>query len=792
MLAKIQKEKADKEEEKNKYSYSPQDAGKKTRIKAKRPDYYRKPVDIRADAKYEGGTAILLDLVPNCCIDEETKVEEVTIREYIVFAIIEEDPFVHKFNKKIAGIIAKIDEINKRISGIPQMLLFAADMKTLLGPEEARVERGMIYEAYGDERLVAEKDLGFIRMNLRAHILWRRRMGVDLTKGPTDKNTDTAVWYLTLYGTNDALDLENILLKKKDWPTIKLAAAALDEYNRPIPPFAGRGDLPNGKKPDQPDMRNFEVNMAGVHISRSAHGVGLVKQLDRRTSNIYAEQFGLFYGEFELGKKEGLGLEINDNYLYSGMYESGFKRGKGRMEIADGTCIVGDFGLTVASELPQSREFQNPYLEGEPNGMVEIHFGDGGYYKGQIKNGRISGRGDYQSAFNEVLSGNFQDGVLHGDKNFYQTYSGETYFGLFKTGEVHGKAMYMNQLGDSFNGSFRHGLRHGRGLAYVNNGGRYRGYYVNDIMHGKGSIEYGVRQKKYMAMLRREMEKDLEKEKKLRAQRKVAEAQARADNGEEEDASVRTMEEEKEKKIEAEEAAKAEAEMKKKAGFDENAVVENDFDSVFRGFVFGNQPFNLGYDMKFQTMVPKVLPRNGILRIHNINKFLRKETKSLLGHNRINEKLNDMEVHVRAETEKKKTKIFYQQRHHTKKSMYEQDQGDFSSGGMKGSIAALASKMELRLGRLDNVAPESLPKKALVPRLRMMNTKPANDLIRMFKAIQPEKKDVPEHARVFDKLVEIAASDFDEVNERQRFLKYDNMWSRAELAFAAKKKSKFS
>ena len=79
MLAKIQKEKADKEEEKNKYSYSPQgnetdkrdletwysddniwilnhhlfiacvdiDAGKKTRIKAKRPDYYRKPVDIR-------------------------------------------------------------------------------------------------------------------------------------------------------------------------------------------------------------------------------------------------------------------------------------------------------------------------------------------------------------------------------------------------------------------------------------------------------------------------------------------------------------------------------------------------------------------------------------------------------------------------------------------------------------------------------------------------------------------------------------------------------------------------
>ena len=35
------------------------------------------------------------------------------------------------------------------------------------------------------------------------------------------------------------------------------------------------------------------------------------RTLDRRSSNIYDEEFGMFYGEFELGKKDGYGIEIN-------------------------------------------------------------------------------------------------------------------------------------------------------------------------------------------------------------------------------------------------------------------------------------------------------------------------------------------------------------------------------------------------------------------------------------------------------------------------------------------------
>ena len=48
------------------------------------------------------------------------------------------------------------------------------------------------------------------------------------------------------------------------------------------------------------------------------------------------------------------------------------------------------------------------------------------------------------------------------------------------------------------------------------------------------------------------------------------------------------------------------------------------------------------------------------------------------------------------------------------------------------------------------------------------------------------------HQRVQDSIVQLATSDFEEALERNRILKYDNMWTRAEIAFAATRKSQFA
>lgn len=65
------------------------------------------------------------------------------------------------------------------------------------------------------------------------------------------------------------------------------------------------------------------------------------------------------------------------------------RAGHGRLDLADGTTIVGNFSKTLQytpnstnSNLETKNE--NPYMEGEPDGPVEVLFGDGGFYKGVL------------------------------------------------------------------------------------------------------------------------------------------------------------------------------------------------------------------------------------------------------------------------------------------------------------------------------------------------------------------------------------------------------------------------
>jgi hypothetical protein len=133
----------------------------------------------------------------------------------------------------------------------------------------------------------------------------------------------------------------------------------------------------------------------------------------------------------------------------------------------------------------------NPYKEGFPHGIVEINFADGGLFRGTMENGRITGHGDYQSAMNEVQSGPFVDGVLHGEKCFVENQVGDVFMGNYKHGSIDGYVDYHNARGDSYNGFYLNGSRHGYGVSQLNKAGSYRGYYINGLKHGKGSIEYG-------------------------------------------------------------------------------------------------------------------------------------------------------------------------------------------------------------------------------------------------------------------------------------------------------------
>jgi hypothetical protein len=44
----------------------------------------------------------------------------------------------------------------------------------------------------------------------------------------------------------------------------------------------------------------------------------MIQQLDRESSNIYGDEFGVFYGTFEAGRKSGYGIEIDDVGVFAG------------------------------------------------------------------------------------------------------------------------------------------------------------------------------------------------------------------------------------------------------------------------------------------------------------------------------------------------------------------------------------------------------------------------------------------------------------------------------------------
>ena len=107
------------------------------------------------------------------------------------------------------------------------------------------------------------------------------------------------------------------------------------------------------------------------------------------------------------------------------------------------------------------------------------------------------------------------------------------------------------------------------------------------------------------------------------------------------------------------------------------------------------------------------------------------------------------------------------------------------------SADELNSKLELRKERLASLTEDNhLFKKALVPRLQEINNSSVDHLSKAFERIKPDPKELkrPED-RIRDRKVKVAMSDFEEAIERQRFLKYDLIWQRAEEAFVQKKKS---
>ena len=122
------------------------------------PKVRRMPYDIYSDPCYEGQAVFMMSRVPLFSKDESTLVDAATIKEYLVFALLEADPYSKPFYGNIEKIKLEIEAIDKKIKQIPK-IQFTQENGEPMTLEEADAERDVLYEILGKDRLGIEERL---------------------------------------------------------------------------------------------------------------------------------------------------------------------------------------------------------------------------------------------------------------------------------------------------------------------------------------------------------------------------------------------------------------------------------------------------------------------------------------------------------------------------------------------------------------------------------------------------------------------------------------------------------
>ena len=309
-------------------------------------------VDDAADKEgYEGSLALVLENVPvqNDATGHDVRAED--IREWLMFGIQEEDPDVRAAVGRVEVVQAEIEEVKRAMRDVPFLEMFDAHGKPLKD-EEADDESAVKYQECSEQKEQFEKKLEQAKLHAQQVIMERDKTPIVLTSTEEDKawtghNNGTKAWYVS-FQTEEAWQLEEWISGKQDWDGVKLALAhAVDSeegnYKETLPPWAGRGMVPDGSKPYLPDYQPYVVNMAAVYVRRVEHGFGVLKSAPGPELP-FEGPFRYYHGQFHAGQIHGRGVEYTDTTVFSGLYRKGMRWGKGRMDYCGGDAYDGDFG----------------------------------------------------------------------------------------------------------------------------------------------------------------------------------------------------------------------------------------------------------------------------------------------------------------------------------------------------------------------------------------------------------------------------------------------------------------
>jgi hypothetical protein len=363
-------------------------------------------VDVRNNLHYVGEDVVVLPSVPLYCDNEVDEVDEEAVRAWVVAGIKEVDAQVLEVKNGIHKLQEAVVAVEEQIRLLPQAEVLPATVMKTEDEVKAEKEREAKFKSLMDEKGRLEKQIEAEYRRLKD--VHRSLDDVDITciREFVDPITRTAEWRIECLG-EQAQMYEDLIVNKSDWAGIHLALGYdPDAVGRPLeqedpdnpsdheviqqrpdgmlPPWVGRGIVPDGSKPWQPDYRNTEVDMSGVQPARIPHGVGAFLFPDDEEDGV---QFRVYYGEWKRGTETGFGIDIDNSAVTIGLSSEGRKEGYATIEYANGMSISGSLTTrTYHLENDYGHDmFENPYLRGKHNGLVHVSFPDGAKYRGEMK-----------------------------------------------------------------------------------------------------------------------------------------------------------------------------------------------------------------------------------------------------------------------------------------------------------------------------------------------------------------------------------------------------------------------
>jgi hypothetical protein len=182
--------------------------------------------------------------------------------------------------------------------------------------------------------------------------------------------------------------------------------------------------------------------------------------------------------------------------FYKGQWSYGLRHGIGFFQRKDGVSFLGTWindhlgGKVTLTYLPEGDRYVGTWKENDFEGEVEVHYGDGTYYKGEIVNGWRDGDGFTVTSNKTLLKGRYVDDMLHGFGT-KSTISGQVYTGEFCNGVSCGNGELWMPNGDFYKGEFENDKRHGKGMYYfAHSGDTLEGEWFNNQIHGQGVIKF--------------------------------------------------------------------------------------------------------------------------------------------------------------------------------------------------------------------------------------------------------------------------------------------------------------